>query len=172
MRFLGVDSPDIEYEQEPSIEKGKDTGRPWFRILVVVVLAGVIIGYAVSASYTKYPYTVNVSGTITSPDGSRVTIVGFVECNGWTYPNQCPDPGQTPVYGCEAPPQMNLTLNCSDYVFDNTPGHYHVSLRNGENYAMSAYLQFPNTTFDKVCVFTVTLTPDTSSRNVTQSFTC
>jgi hypothetical protein len=170
LKFLEMDP--TEYEQEPSIERGEDTGRPWFKVLIVVIVAGVIIGYAVSASYTKYPYTVNVDGSITSPDGSRVTIVGFVECNGWTYPNQCPDPGQDPVFECNAPTQMNLTFFCTDYVFDQNPGHYHVTLRNGENYAMTAYLQYPNATFAKVCSFTVRLSPDVSSGNVTQDFSC
>ncbi|HUH99587.1 MAG TPA: hypothetical protein VLY65_00960 [Nitrososphaerales archaeon] len=161
-----------EYEPEPIIEKGKDTGRPWFKVLIVVIVIGVTIGYVASVSYTKYPYTVNVGGTITSPDGSRATIVGFVECNAWTYTNSCPDPGQIPSYDCEAPPQMNLTQYCEEFVFDNTPGHYHVTLRNGETYTMSAYMQFSNTTFDKVCFLSVRLTPDTSSRNVTQNFSC
>lgn len=167
-----MEGPEYEYEQEPSFERGKDSGRPWFKILLVVVLIGVVVGYAVSASYTTYPYTVYVSGTINSSDGSRVTIVGFVECSGWTYPDHCPDPGQTPVYECNAPPQMNLTSYCHEYVFDDTPGHYHVSLRNGEDYLMSAYLQYQNYTFAKVCWFTVDLTPNLAFANSTQNFTC
>ncbi len=160
-----------DYGQEPTIEVGKDSYRLWWRVLAVVIVVGIVIGYVASISYVAYPYDVSVSGTFTSSDGGQVAIVGLVACDEWVY-TQCPDPGLQPSYDCLAPPVMNLTNMCTVYNLDENPGHYQVSLRNGENYNMSGFLQFKNGTFDKVCFVKVTLTPKLTKKSVTESFTC
>ena len=170
MRFHGKVL--AEQEQEPFIELRKDYEyKRWGRVLVAVILAGLVIGYAVSASYVKYPYSVNVNGTFTSSDGAVADEVGVLGCNAWLY-QQCPDPGLQPVYQCFAEPVMNLTLYCTSYDLENTPGHYALSVRNGEDYAMAGYLVYKNGTFAKVCHVTIKLTPDVTQRNVTQNFVC
>lgn len=160
-----------EHEHEPSIEIGKDTAVFWGRILIVVVVAAVIIGYVASVSYQQYPYMVNVSGSYTTSDGGRATIIGLAACNAWVY-QQCPDPGQRAVYDCAAPPQMNMAPECVTYNLEATPGLYQVSLRNGENYTLTGYMTFKNGTFDKACFDTIVLMPQTSQRNVTRDLIC
>jgi hypothetical protein len=160
-----------EYEQEPSIEKGKDMAAFWGKILVAVVVAAVVIGYVASVSYQQYPYTVTVRGTYSTSDGGRATIVGLPACNAWVY-QQCPDPGQAPSYDCHAPPQMNLGGQCTTYDAEATPGQYQVSLRNGEVYTLTGYMEFPNGTFDRVCFATVSLTPQTLQHSVIRNLSC
>jgi hypothetical protein len=137
----------------------------------VVVVAAVIIGYVASVSYQTNPYTVTVSGSYTSSEGGRATIVGLPACDAWVY-QHCPDPGQSPSYDCHAPPQMNLGGQCETYYLDTNPGHYSVRLRNGENYTLTGYLEFPNGTFDKVCLPPIVLTPSTHLANATMDLRC
>ena len=160
-----------DYGQEPTIEVGKDSYRIWWRVLAVIIVAGIVIGYVASISYVAYPFTVSVSGTITSSEGGQVVIVGLVACDEWIY-TQCSDPGLHPSYDCLAPPVMNLTNMCTEYNLGANPGHYQVSLRNGEDYNVSAYLQFKNGTFDKACFVTVTLSPKLTEKSTTENFTC
>ena len=137
----------------------------------MVVVAAVIIGYVASVSYQTNPYTVSVSGTYTSSEGGRATIVGLPACNAWVY-QHCSDPGQTPSYDCHAPPQMNLGGQCNTFDLEANPAHYSVRLRNGENYTLTGYLEFQNGTFDKVCFAPIVLTPPTHQQNVTQDLRC
>jgi len=160
-----------DYGQEPTIEVGKDSYRLWWRVLVVVIVAGLVVGFIASISYVQYPYMVNVSGTFTSSEGGGASIVGLVACDEWLY-TQCSDPGLQPSYDCLAPLVMNLTQMCTLYFFDENPGLYQMSLRNGENYNVTGYLQFKNGTFDKVCFEKVVLTPKTSKHSVTDNLTC
>ncbi len=175
MRFSGRSSydpdPDSEYQQEPTIERGVDSAKKWWRVLVAVIIAGVVVGYVVSVSYTVYPFNVEVSGTFTSPDGSRMILVDFVECSDLSYAT-CPDPSQTPVDSCVAPPVMNVTNYCTEFYFEHTPGHYDIVLKNGYDYTMKAYMQFANGTFDKVCAVKVILSPALTTRDSTQNFSC
>lgn len=161
------------YEQEPTIEKGKDRFRFWFRMLIAVILAGVIIGYAASASYTVYPYSVNVHGMFTSSDGGKIQILGLAACNEFMYANtSCPSPGEPEAWDCEAPTDMSLGHFCALYYFESNPGHYEISLKNGRNYAVTAYLVTDHGAFDKVCNATIILAPQITSRNSTQNFSC
>jgi hypothetical protein len=160
-----------EYEREPSIEKGKDMATFWGRVLVAVVVAAVIIGYVASVSYQQYPYTVNVTGTYTTPEAGRATVVGLPACDEWVY-QHCPDPGMAPSFDCHAPPQMNLGGQCILYNLDATPGHYRVSLRNGENYTLTGYMEFQNGTFDKACFAKVVLSAPTHQSEVTENLSC
>ena len=160
-----------EYEREPTIERGKDIATFWAKVLAVVVVVAIVIGYVASVSYQQYPYTVTVSGTYTTPEGARATEIGLPACNAWVY-QQCPDPGQSPSYDCHAPPQLNLGGQCVTYNFDSTPGQYHVNLRNGENYTLAGYMEFQNGTFEKACFTPVALVPQTHQRNVTQNLVC
>ena len=169
MRRLETDP--TEHEREPSIEGGKDIAAFWGKILLVVVVAGVLIGYVASVSYRQYPYSVNVSGTYTTPEGGRATIVGLPACNAWVY-QQCPDPGQTAVYDCHAPLEMKMAPECVTYSLESAPGHYQVSLRNGENYTLTGYMEFKNGTFDKACFETIVLSPVTQQQDVTRDLSC
>jgi hypothetical protein len=172
LRFHGKVLAEQDQEQEPIIEMGKDNQyKHWGRILIAVILAGIVIGYVASVSYVQYPYSVNVSGTFTSANGAVADEVAIPGCNAWLY-TQCPDPGLQPVYQCFAEPVMNMTQYCTSYDLENTPGHYSVSVRNGEDYALTAYLVYKNDSFAKVCMETIKLTPDVTHHNVTQNFSC
>ncbi len=160
-----------EFEREPSFEKSKDTATFWGRTLIVVIVAAVFIGYVASVSYQQYPYSVEVSGSYTTAEGGMATIVGLPACNAWVY-QHCPDPGQLPAYDCHAPPQMNMGGQCATYSLEATPGHYDVSLRNGENYTLTGYMAFRNGTFDKVCLATVVLLPTTHQHSVVRDIAC
>jgi hypothetical protein len=169
LRRRGTDFP--EYEREPSVEGGKDVAAFWGKMLVVVVVLAIVIGYVASVSYQQYPYEAEVSGTYATSEGGRATIVGLAACNAWVY-QHCPDPGQVPTYDCQAPPQMNMGPECVTYNLEATPGHYDVSLRNGENYTLTGYLTFQNGTFDKVCFGTIVLSPPTHEQRVARDLSC
>jgi hypothetical protein len=162
---------DQGYEQEPLMEKGSDSYRFWWRVLVIVVVAGVAIGFVASASYAVYPYSVTVSGTFVASDGSRAQLVAFVECSDLAY-STCPDPGEQPVDFCIAPVVMDMTQYCTEYNLEANPGHYSVSLRNGEDYNMVGYMVNAKGTFDKVCRGTLVLSPMTTDQNSTQDLGC
>lgn len=165
--------PEPGYEQEPTIERGKDRLRFWSRVLIAVVIAGIIIGYAASVSYVFYPYTVNVHGSFTSPEGGKIQILGLVACDEWLYANEsCPSPGEPQAWDCLAPDDMNLGHFCALYYFESDPGQYNIALKNGRDYAVTAYLQYSNGLFDKVCNATIILSPSLSGRNSTQNFSC
>jgi len=169
LRHIG--RPFADYEEEPTIEIGKDSSSLWWRVLIAVIVVGALIGYVASFSYVQSPYTVTVSGSFTSPEGGRVTILGMPGCNAALY-KQCPDPGETPTLDCFAPPQMDLTSLCVTYYFDAKPGQYQIDLRNGENYVISGYLQFQNGSFDKVCPVSIKLAPPASQHNITENIVC
>lgn len=158
-------------EPEPTIERGKDSFNVWWKVLAIVIVAGVAIGFFASVSYVIYPYNVTVSGTFVSKDGGRAQLVDFYECNGFIY-TTCPDPGEQPVQYCVAPADMNMTNFCTEYFFDSDPGHYEVFLRNGENYVMKGYMINAKGAYDKVCTVTVILYPPLRSQNSTQNFLC
>jgi hypothetical protein len=161
-----------DYEQEPSIEIGKDSAfKHWGRVLIVVIVAGIVIGYVASVSYVQYPYTVTVNGTFTTSNGGVADEVAIEGCDAWLY-TQCSDPGLTPVYQCFAEPAMNMTQYCTTWDLENTPGQYAVSVRNGENYALTGYLVYKNGSFAKICLVTIKLDPNVTHRNVTQNFVC
>lgn len=160
-----------QQEHEPTIERGKDNASFWGKVLVLVIVAAVVIAYAASVSYQQYPYTVDVSGSYTTSEGGSATIIGLAACNAWVY-QHCPDPGQRAVYDCSAPPQMNMGNECVTYDLEGTPGHYEVSLRNGENYTLTGYMTFRNGTLDKVCFETVVLSPVTRQQSVTRDLSC
>jgi len=164
LKRRGTDTPG--YEREPSVETGKDVAAFWGKILVVVVVVAVVIGYVASVSYRQYPYSVEVSGSFTTAEGGRATIVGLAACDAWVY-QHCPDPGQMPEYDCHAPPQMNMGPECVTYNLE-APGRYDVSLRNGENYTLTGYTEFKNGTFDKVCFEKFELSPPTPAPRVTR----
>jgi hypothetical protein len=60
---------------------------------------------------------------------------------------------------------------CVTYNLE-APGHYDVSLRNGENYTLTGYTEFKNGTFDKVCVEKIVLSPPTPSQRVAGDLGC
>lgn len=169
MRHLGMALS--EHEREPTIERGKDSSVKWGRILAAVVLAAIVIGYLASVSYIEYPYTVNVSGTYTSSEGAKATIIGLAACNAWVY-QQCPDPGQRAAYDCTAPPEMKMASECVTYSLTASPGRYQVSLRNGENYTLTGYMTDKNGIYVKVCFETIVLSPATQQHNVTRNLSC
>ena len=175
MRFSGIAlsdySPEYEQEREPTIERGKDISRFWWRVLIAVIIAGVLIGFFASVSYVKYPYEVSVRGTWFSSNGGELVEVALPACDAFIY-TQCPDPGMQPTIGCEAPPDMNMPILCITYEINAPLGHYTLTLRNGEDYAVTGALSYPNGTFDKNCVETIALVPQTSQRNVTENFNC
>ena len=175
MRFIRTSLSDpgqeSDYGQEPTIEVGKDSYRFWWKVLVIFIVAGLVVGYVASISYVQYPYTVTVSGTFTSSEGGLVNILGVPACDESLYA-QCPDPGLQPTYVCLAPPAMKLPSLCTLWFFDENPGHYQVTLRNGENYTVSGYLQFKNGTFDKACFEKIVLQPQTSKQSIVDNFSC
>ncbi len=162
---------ETDYGQEPTIEVGKDSYRLWWRVLAVVIVVGIVIGYVASISYVAYPYSVEVKGTFTGSDGSKALLVDFYECSDMVY-TQCPDAGQQPVDTCIAPPVMNMTDYCTEVYMEDNPGHYQISLKNGEDYTMKGYMVFPGEIFDKVCTVTIVLYPLMTARTSTQNFTC
>jgi hypothetical protein len=174
LRFLDY-NPEYQHgsEQEPLIEKGKDRFRFWSKVLIAVILAGILIGYAASASYTVYPYRVSVGGTFVASDGSKAQLVGMVACNEYIYANSsCPDPGQSAAWDCEAPPVMKLTQFCNELNLEANPGHYSLSLRNGEDYTVVGYMVNSAGGFDKICNVTIVLSPDLRAHNSTQDLAC
>lgn len=174
---LSADYPDYNPgsgpapEQEPTIERGRDTFNVWWKVFVIIVATAVAIGFVASVSYTVYPYSVTVSGTFFSKDGGRAQLVDFYECDDMIYVT-CPNPSETPVDDCVAPADMNMTNFCTEYFFDSDPGHYEVNLRNGENYVMKGYMINAKGAFDTICTVTVILYPPVRSQNSTQNFLC
>jgi len=137
---------------------------------LVVVVAGVIIGYVASVSYRQFPYTVNVSApTRRRREGGR-NDRRPCRLQRLVY-QRCPDPGRRPVYDCHAPPEMKMArvVSLQPRV---RPGHFQVSLRNGENYTLTGYMAFRNGTFDKACFETVVLSPVTQQQDVTRDLSC
>jgi hypothetical protein len=158
-------------QQESRYEGEADSYKRWVKVLAVVIVAGVVVGYGVSSSYAQHPYYVGVNGDFTSHNGGVALYMAVEACNAWLYQN-CPDPGEYPVYQCWAPPVMNMSSYCVTYDTETSLGHYEEDFRNGENYAVTGYLIFKNGTFDKVCQDTVVLTPAISQHNATENLTC
>ena len=67
---------------------------------------------------------------------------------------------------------MRMAPECVTYDLEAAPGHYQVSLRNGENYTLTGYMAFKNGTFDKACFETIVLSPATQQQNVTRDLSC
>ena len=175
MRFVRLaraeSGQESEYGQEPTIEVGKDSYRFWWRVLAVVIVAAIVIGYVASISYVAYPYNVQVKGTFTAADGSRALLVDFFECSDMDY-SVCPDPGQQPVDTCIAPQIMNMTGYCTEVYMEAHPGQYQATLKNGEDYTMKGYMVNSKGTFDKVCTVTIVLYPLGTSHTSIQNFSC
>jgi hypothetical protein len=169
LRFGGTAPP--LYEQEPNFEAGPDTYKKWLRVLAVVILAGIIIGYVASVSYVQYPYDVGVEGTYKSSNGGLALYIATAACNAWLY-QQCPVPGEYPVYQCWAPPVMKMGSYCVTYDTETSLGHYEEDFRNGENYNVTGYMIFRNGTFDKVCFNSITLIPMVTGHNATENLSC
>jgi len=175
LRFSVDEIPQYEpgFEQEPTIEKGKDRFRFWWKVLVAVIVAGILIGFAASESYNVYPYTVHVGGTFIASDGSRAQLLGMTACDEYLYANTtCPDPGLAKSWDCLAPEDMNLGEFCNVYNLEANPGHYQITLRNGEDYSVVAYMVTSSGGFDKICSATIHLSPQLTSHNSTQNFGC
>jgi hypothetical protein len=158
-------------QMEPSVERGKDSSTRWLRVFVVVVLAGIVIGYVASVSYAQYPYEVGVNGNFTSSNGGAALYMAVPGCDAWLY-QQCPDPGEYAVYQCWAPTAMNMSDYCVTYSLETSRGHYEEEFRNGENYVVTGYLVSKNGTFDKACDATVVLAPAITHHNATENLTC
>jgi hypothetical protein len=170
LRFRGTVLSD--YEQEPSIEMGKDSAfKHWGRALIAVIIAGIVIGFVASVSYVQYPYEVGVEGTYESSNGGLALYIATAACDAWLY-QQCPVPGEYAVYQCWAPPVMNMGNYCVTYDTQTNLGHYEEDFRNGESYYVTGYMVYRNGTFDKVCFNTISLIPQTGQHNSTKDLTC